>query len=63
MMYPKFKVGDLVRHKRLKGSAALGIVCSEDIKESILLGIFYRIFYFETNKEIWSHSRHWDLVE
>jgi hypothetical protein len=63
MMYPKFKVGDLVRSKWARGSAALGIICSEDTDESSLLGTYYRIFYFEDNEEIWGHPRDWDLVE
>lgn len=62
-MYPKFKVGDLVRSKWARGSAALGIICSEDIDESSLLGTYYRIFHFEENEEIWGHPRDWDLVE
>ena len=63
MMYPKFKVGDLVRSKwGYKGKNGLGIVCSEDPTESDL-GAYYRIFYFEDNEEIWGHPRDWDLVE
>ena len=62
-MYPKFKIGDLVRSKWERGSAALGIVCSEDTNESSLLGTYYRIFYFEANEEIWGHPRDWDLVQ
>ena len=63
MIYPKFKVGDLVRCKWVSGSAALGVICSEDTDESSLLGTYYRIFYFEDNKEIWGHPRDWDLVQ
>ena len=63
MVYPKFKVGDLVRSKWAEpGYSALGIVCSEDLTESNL-GTYYRIFYFEGNEEIWGHPRDWDLVE
>ena len=43
MMYPKFKVGDLVRSKWARGNDALGIVCSEDISESNI-GTYYRIY-------------------
>ena len=63
MIYPKFKVGDLVRSKWVnKGQNGLGIVCSEDLTESNL-GTYYRIFYFEDNEEIWGHPRDWDLVQ
>lgn len=62
-MYPRFKVGDLVRRKWVGGSAALGIVCSEDTNEPSLLGTYYRIFWFGVNEEIWGHPRDWDLVQ
>jgi len=62
MVHPKFKVGDLVRSKWARGSAALGIVC-DGTDESDLLGTYYRIFYFEDNEEIWGHPRDWDLVQ
>jgi len=63
MIYPKFKVGDLVRCKWVSGSAALGVICSEDTDEYCDLGTYYRIFYFEDNKEICGHPRDWELVQ
>ena len=63
MVYPKFKVGDLVRSKWARGYSALGIVCDDSTDESNLLGTYYRIFHFEDNEKIWGHPRDWDLVE
>ena len=60
-MYPKFKVGDLVRSKWARGNDALGIVCSEDISESNI-GTYYRIFTLRTTKKS-GDPPHWDLVK
>ena len=61
MIYPKFKVGDLVRKNSGQEEVLPWVLFEQDISAPNI-GTYYRIYYFEEQEEIWGHPRDWDLV-
>lgn len=63
MIYPKFKIGDLVRSKwRKTRSTGFGIVLPAELVDTSP-ETYYLIYHFESNERIWAHARDWELIE